>query len=77
MFKLIVKTQEPKAMAKSFDVNLMTIMTKLCTLISNNGLLAQRLSEYFKLVEITIISVFEFVKDEHTCSTFTFMKDKL
>ncbi len=74
MFKFIVKTQEPKAMAKSFDVNL---MTKLCTLISNNGLPAQRLSEYLKLVEITIISVFEFVKDEHTCSTFTFMKDKL
>jgi len=61
-------------MAKSFDVNL---MTKLCTLINNNGLLAQRLSEYLKLVEITIISMFEFVKDEHTCSTFTFMKDKL
>jgi hypothetical protein len=74
MFKLIVKTQAPKAMVKSFDVN---PMTKLCTLISNNGLLAQRLSEYLKLVEITIISMFEFVKDEHTCSTFTFMKDKL
>jgi hypothetical protein len=37
MFQLIVKTQAPKAMAKSFDVN---PMTKLWTLINNNGLLA-------------------------------------
>jgi hypothetical protein len=74
MFKLIVKTQGPKAMAKSFDVN---PMTKLWTLISNNGSPVQRLSEYLKLVEIAIILVFEFVKDEHTFFTFTFMKDKL
>jgi hypothetical protein len=74
MFQFTVKTQAPKTMAKSLDVN---PMTKLWILINNNGLLAQRLGEYLKLVEIAIILLFEFVKDEHTFSTFTFMKDKL
>jgi hypothetical protein len=74
MFKLTMKTQAPKTMAKSLDVNL---VTKLWTLINNNGLPTQRLGEYLKLVEIVIILVFEFVKDEHTFYTLTFMKDKL
>jgi hypothetical protein len=69
MFKLIVKTQAPKTMAESLDVN---PMTKLWTLINNNGLPTQRLGESLKLVEIAIILGFEFVKDERTFSTLTF-----
>jgi hypothetical protein len=69
MFKLIVKTQAPKTMAESLDVN---PMIKLWTLINNNGLPTQRLGESLKLVEIAIILVFEFVKDEHIFSTLTF-----
>jgi hypothetical protein len=55
MLKLTVKTQAHKAMVEPFDVNL---MTKLWTIINNNGLLIQKLNEYLKLVEITIVLVF-------------------
>jgi hypothetical protein len=55
MFKFTMKTQAHKAMVEPFDVNL---MTRLCTIINTNGLLIQRLNEYLKLVEITIVLVF-------------------
>jgi hypothetical protein len=53
-----MKTQAHKAMVEPFDVNL---MTKLWIIINKNGLLIQRLNEYLKLVEITIVLVFRFV----------------
>jgi hypothetical protein len=43
----------------------------------NNGLLIQQLSEYMKLVEITIVSCFGFMEDKYTFSTLAFMKDKM
>jgi len=43
----------------------------------NNGLLIQQLSEYMKLVEITIVLLLGFMEDEHIFSIFGFMKDKL
>lgn len=43
----------------------------------NNGLLIQQLSEYMKLVEITIVLLRGFMEDEHIFSIFGFMKDKL
>jgi hypothetical protein len=48
-FKLTMKMQAPKAMAKPFDTN---PMTKLWVIINNNALFTQRLSEYLKLVEL-------------------------
>jgi hypothetical protein len=43
----------------------------------NNGLLIQQLSEYMKLVEITIGLLLGFMEDEYIFSILDFMKDKL
>jgi len=48
-------------MAKPFDIN---PMTKLWVTISNNALLTQRLSEYLKLAEIAMVSMFGLLKNE-------------
>ncbi len=74
MFKFTMKTQAHKAMVEPFDVNL---MTRLCTIINTNGLLIQRLNEYLKLVEITIVLVFRSIQVECTFFTIAFIKDKL
>jgi hypothetical protein len=46
MFKLVMKAQPIKVMAKPFDMN---PSTKLWVTITNNSLLCQHLSEYMKL----------------------------
>jgi hypothetical protein len=69
-----MKTQAHKPMVEPFDVN---PMTKLWIVINKNGLLIQRLNEYLKLVEITIVLVFRSIQDECTFSTIVFIKDKL
>jgi hypothetical protein len=38
---------------------------------------SQYLSAYLKLVEIAIISLLGYMKNQHTFSTLAFMKDKL
>ncbi len=59
MFKLTMETQAPKVMDEPFDTNL---MTKLW--VNDNALFIQRLSEYLKLVEIIVVLVLGFIKDE-------------
>jgi hypothetical protein len=54
MFKLTIKAQAIKAMAKPFNMNL---VTKLWMTIINNSLLCQRLSEYMKIAKLTIVFV--------------------
>jgi hypothetical protein len=74
MFKFTMKTKAPKAMAEPFDTNL---ATKLWVTISTNALFIQWLNEYLKLVDITVVLVLGYVKDERTFSLLAFMKDKL
>jgi hypothetical protein len=74
MFKLTTKMKAPKPMAKPFDTNL---VTKLWVTINTNALFIQRLNGYLKLVDITMVSMLEYVEDERTFSTPTFMKNKL
>jgi hypothetical protein len=64
----------PKAMAKPFDTNL---VTKLWVTININALFIQQINEYLKLVDIIVVLVLGYVKDERTFSTLAFMKDKL
>ncbi len=52
MFKLTMKAQATKAMAKQFDTN---FVTKLWVTITNNSFLCQRLREYIKLAKIAIV----------------------
>jgi len=40
-------------------------------------ILKDRISEYFKLVELTIVVILGSVENEHSFSTITFMKSKL
>jgi hypothetical protein len=74
MFKLTMKMKAPKAMAEPVDTNL---VTKLWVTINTNALIIQWLNEYLKLVDITVVLVLGYVKDELTFSTLAFMKDKL
>jgi hypothetical protein len=69
-----MKMYVPKAMVEPFDIN---IMTKLWVTINNNDLITQQLSEYLKLVEIVMMSMLRFTKDEWTFSTLAFMRNKL
>jgi antitoxin component of MazEF toxin-antitoxin module len=69
-----MKMHVPKAMVEQFDIN---IMTKLWVTINNNDLITQQLSEYLKLVEIVMMSMLRFTKDEWTFSTLAFMRNKL
>jgi predicted glycosyltransferase len=69
-----MKTQAHKAMVEPFDVH---PMTKLWTIINNNGLLIPRLNEYLKLVEITIVLVLKSIQDECAFFTIVFIKEKL
>jgi hypothetical protein len=71
---LIMKMHVPKAMVEPFDIN---PVTKLWVTINNNALLTQGLSEYLKLVENVVVSMFKWVKDEETFFSLAFMKDKL
>jgi hypothetical protein len=61
-------------MAEPFDTNL---VTKLWVIINTNALFIQWLNEYLKLVDITVVLVLGYVKEERTFSTLAFMKDKL
>jgi len=44
---------------------------------ASNVILKDRISEYFKLVELTIVVILGSVENEHSFSTITFMKSKL
>jgi hypothetical protein len=60
-------------MVEPFDIN---IMTKLWVTINNNDLITQQLSEYLKLVEIVMMSIF-FWRWMDFLHTLAFMRDKL
>jgi hypothetical protein len=59
IFKLTMKTQAPKVMAEPFDTNL---ISKLW--VNDNALFIQRLSKCLKLVEIVVVLMLGFIKDE-------------
>jgi hypothetical protein len=46
-------------------------------MFTSNVILKDRIFEYFKLVEPTIVVFLGSVEDEHTFSIITFMKSKL
>ncbi len=50
---------------------------KMWAQLTTNVIVTQKLSKFFKLVEITIVMVVGSVEDERTLSTINFMKSKL
>ena len=52
-------------------------LTRLWRRIKANGLLRHKLSDYFKVVELAVVTVLGSVEDERTFSTLSFMKNKL
>lgn len=52
-------------------------LTKLWQKVSQNILMAQRLSEFIKVVEIAITTVLGNTEEERTFSALSFMKSKL
>ncbi len=44
---------------------------------ASSVIMKDRISKYFKLVELTIVAILGSVEDERTLSTVTFMKSKL
>jgi hypothetical protein len=52
-------------------------VTKLWEKIGNNALMLNRLSEFFKIADITMTTILGSVEDERTFSMLGFMKNKL
>jgi hypothetical protein len=67
-----MKMQTPKAMAKPFDIN---SMSKIVDCNKQRWFTNSKVKWVLKLVEIDIILMFRFVKDEYTFSTFAFLKE--
>jgi hypothetical protein len=73
LFKLTMKSNSKGAMEEPWDRNL---QTKLWQKVSQNSLMVQHLSEFIKVAEIVVTTVFGSVEDECTFSTLGFMKSK-
>ena len=74
MFKLAMKDKAHAAMQADLLVN---PLTRLWRRIEANGLLWNKLSKYMKIAELAIVTVLEYVEDERTFSTLSFMKNRL
>ena len=74
MFKLAMKGNAHAAMQGDLPVN---PLTRLWHRIEASGLLRNKLSEYMKIAELTVVKVLESVEDERTFSTLSFMKNRL
>jgi hypothetical protein len=69
-----MKSNNKGAMEEPLDRN---PLTKLWQKVSQNTHMVQRLSEFMKVVEITVTAILGSVEDERTFSTLSFMKSKL
>jgi len=47
--------------------------TKLCKHLASNAIMCQKLSKYFKFVELAIVVVWASMEDERAFSTINFM----
>jgi len=73
-FKLIIKTQVPKAMEKPRDEN---PITKLWHQLATNNWMLIHPSKFMKFAKLVIVQIISNVEDEKTLSTLTFNKFKL
>jgi hypothetical protein len=74
LFKLTMKSNAKRVMEEPRDVN---PLTKLWVKVRQNTLILNRLSEFIKVVELTVTVVLGSVEDERTFSTLGFMKSKI
>lgn len=73
-FKLTMMQNAEKVMAKPCDVN---PMTKQWKKLNTNPLLCNRISEWFKLAELAIVTVIRSMEDERMFSTLSWMENKI
>jgi hypothetical protein len=74
MFKITMKKNYEWAVAKPVKTN---PTSKLWGKLAENKHLKERISEFFKIAELAIVSVIGSVEDERTFSNLTFIKSKL
>ena len=74
MFKVAMKGNYHATVQGDLPLN---PLTHLWHHIEANGLLWQKLSEYLKIAELTVVTILGIVEDERTFNTLNFMKNKL
>jgi hypothetical protein len=73
-FKLSILSNYQWAVEHSFGVN---ALRRLWQKLGSNALLAFKLSEFVKVAEVVVVTVYGSVEDECTFSTLNYMKSKV